>query len=308
MKTRKILISALLSGVVLTSLVSCGDDDNGTSLPPIGGYNSADEVGAADLKAYFPLNGNSTESKSGTAANDQSNVTWVEGPKGQAAHFNDGYLAYPVISALSSMTGSVSISLWAKVGNNGTHATMFFSLTKPTGTGPDEWNGAANVMAETGIGNRLVSSDTLKVKGLFNIDKADGSSFGGDAVNAEQLTDEDIANGGAVVVNQTANEWMHVVYTYDGATATNKLYVNGVKISNPQWERRNVVDGVDVAVPFNAKSNARAIIGTFGSLLSGGSDTWQDNMTGDVDEIRVWNKTLSQQEIGFLYELELAGR
>lgn len=70
MKTIKLtgftLAFALSLGVFVSS---CSDDDNDdgvTMLPPIGGYNSADEVAAADLTAYWPLNGNGTESKSNT--------------------------------------------------------------------------------------------------------------------------------------------------------------------------------------------------------------------------------------------------
>lgn len=303
MKTIKILAFSLMatSGMLLTS---CGDDDSGTKLPPIGGYNSADEVAAADLMAYWPLNGNGTESKSNTAASASPNTTFMEGIKGQAANFNSGYIASPVITSLTQMTGSVTVSLWAKVSNNGTAPTMFFSMTRPIDANSNEWNGPVNILAETGKGNRPITADTLQVKGLFAFNKPDGTFFGGDAVNAEQLSEEDIAAGGQVVINKTAGQWMHVVYVYDGTTANNRLYVNGVKISNPQWESRN--NGV--GVPFSMFPTSRAVIGSYGSVLTGNNDSWQQSMTGMVDEVRMYKKALTQSEIGSLYELEKAGR
>lgn len=307
MRTIKFLACSLVlaSGVVLTS---CGDDDSSSSLPPIGGYNSADEIGAADLVAYWPLNGNGVESKSGQTPSNTVATQWVAGPKGQAASFNQGYLNYPVIPSLTAMTGSFTVSLWAKVSNNGTNPTMFFQMTKPSSTTTNEWNGPMNVMAETGIGSRLITSDTLKVKGLFNFNKPDGVSFGGDAVNAEQLSDDDIANGGVVVVNKTAGQWMHVVYTYDGTTSINRLYVNGVKISNPQWEERNKVGGVNVGIPYQPFATSHPVIGTFGTILTNNADGWQKSMIGQVDEIRVFKKVLVASDINSLYELEKAGR
>ena len=293
------------SGFVFTA---CGDDDGPAALPPIGGYNSADDVGAADLVAYWPLNGDGKESKSGIAPSGSSNVAFNDAVKGKGADFNMGYLNYPVISSLNSINGSITISLWAKVSNNATNATMFFSLSAPQDATHDAWNGAANILAETGRGNRPITADTLQVKGLFNILKQDGTSFGGDAVNAEQLSADDIADGGEVHVNKTAGQWMHVVYVYDGSTAKNMLYVNGQKISNPQWEERNKINGVNVGVPFAAFANSHPIIGSFGSILTGNSDSWQQHMKGGIDEIRVWKKVVSAADINALYELESAGR
>lgn len=307
MKTIKIFAYALVatSGVLLTS---CGSDDSGSSLPPIGGYNSANDVGASDLVAYWPLDGDGKESKSGQVPSGSAGVSFSDAVKGKGADFNMGYLNYPVIPSLASINGSITISLWAKVSNNATNPTMLFSLSAPQDGTHDAWNGAANILAETGRGNRPITADTLQVKGLFNILKPDGTSFGGDAVNAEQLSPDDIANGGVVHVNKTAGQWMHVVYVFDGSTAKNMIYVNGQKISNPQWEERNKINGVNVGVPFRAYANSHPIIGTFGSILTGNSDTWQQHMKGSVDEVRVWKKVVSAADINSLYELESAGR
>lgn len=294
--------------IALTAgLIGCSDDDNNNNntLPPIGGYNSANEVASADLLAYWPLDGNGTESKSNVSPSASVAATYGAGAKGQAVTFNQGYLNYPVIPALNTnLTGSFTVSCWAKVANNKTNASMIFSMTRPAGASTSAWDGNLNVLAETGKGSRLITSDTLQVKGLFTFEKPDGTIFGGDAVNAESLSAEDIANGGVVVVNKTANQWMHVVYTYDGTTAINKLYVNGVKISNPQWESRNGGTGV----PFKLDAASHPLIGSFGSVVNGTPDGWQKSMIGSVDEIRIWKKVLQPSDINSLYLLEQSGR
>ena len=87
MKTTK-LFSMLVVAAMAVSLIGCKAKDE--PLPPIGGYNSADEVAKADLVAYWPLNGNGVESISTAAPASSKNVTWTDGVKGQAASFNVG--------------------------------------------------------------------------------------------------------------------------------------------------------------------------------------------------------------------------
>lgn len=73
MKTLKIF-GAL--AILTFAIVFSGCKKEEQPLPPIGGYNNADEVGKADLVAYWPLNGDGKESLSSSAPAKSSNVTW----------------------------------------------------------------------------------------------------------------------------------------------------------------------------------------------------------------------------------------
>jgi hypothetical protein len=271
-------------------------------LPPIGGYNSADEVAASYLKAYWPLNGNGKESISNTSPSNTVNATFVSGIKGQGADFNSGYMAYPAITALNTTSGSVSISAWVKVANNKANPTAvsttspIFSLTR---TG--EVFGNLNLMAET---HGLVTSDSIQMKGIFKIKNDDGSEFGGDAVNMiKQEPWMDATHTWAA--NKIGGQWAHVVYIFDGPSGTNKIYVNGVKISNSAWEVRN---GGNPKL-LNHFLPTRPVIGALETVVNGtNTDTWNAALKGQVDELRVYDKALTPSEIGALYELELAGR
>ncbi len=300
MKTIKLSMKTMAMLFVGASIISCGDDDS--ALPPIGGYNSADEVAAASLKAYWPLNGNGVESISNTSPSSTVATSYVAGIKGQGASFSEGYLAYPSIAALSTTSGSASISCWAKISNTKltpdgvSNISPIFSLTRA-----NEPFGNLNLFGET---HGLTTSDSIQLKGIFRIKKEDGTEFGGDAVNMlkqEEWMDETHTWN----PNKIGGKWAHIVYVYDGPTATNRLYVNGVKISNSAWEVRNG------GAPFllNHFTPTRPVIGALETVVAGtNADAWNKALTGQVDEVRFYDKTLTQAEIGSLYELEKAGR
>lgn len=301
MKTNKILVSAFAITLAFASFTSCGSDDE-SSLPPIGGYNNADEVAATSLKAYWPLNGNGKESISNTAPTTTTAATYVEGIKGQAVSFNSGFMAYPSIPALTTTSGSASISCWAKISNTKVVAdgvsniSPIFSLSRS-----GEAFGNLNLIGET---HGLTTSDSIQLKGIFRIKKPDNTDFGGDALN--MLKQEPWMDATHTWnANKIGGQWAHIVYIYDGPTATNRIYVNGVKISNSAWEVRNGGD------PFllNHFTPTRPIIGALETVATGtNTDTWNAALKGQVDELRVYDKALTPAEIGALYELESAGR
>ncbi|TRW27361.1 hypothetical protein FMM05_01600 [Flavobacterium zepuense] len=296
MKTIKILAYtlALTSGLVITS---CGSDDEGgtAALPPIGGYNTADEVGAADLIAYWSFDTDGKESISGTTPNGNSNVTFVDAVKGNGANFNAGFLKYPAIANLSNSLSSFSISTWAKVTNNGASGSVFLSLARP-----NEWAGNINFLSETGWAQ--ATSDSITVKGQIVSNNTLGWQ---DSRNTIKSNAEELADGHVPFPNKVGGQWMHAVLTWDGPTRMLKVYVNGEKISNPKWELRGAADspGLEFTTP------TYPVIGAFATTANGtATDAWDKPLTGQLDEMRVWKKALNGADINSLYELEKAGR
>ena len=299
MKTNKILVSAFAFSIAFASFTSCSSDSS--SLPPIGGYDNADQVGATNLKAYWPLDGNGKEELTNTSPSTIFGTTWETGIKGQSAKLAQGYMKYPSISSLSTSMTSFSVSSWIKVQNNGASASVFLSLSRP-----NEWAGNINFMAETGWKDATV--DSLTVKGLVVSDNAIGWQDSRNAIKMDQgMIDENIANPTGIqhvaFANKIGGQWAQAVLTWDGATKLFKVYVNGQKISNPKWEQRGALDGTMLSFT----TPTTAVIGAFGDIATT-VEPWNKAMTGNLDEIRVWDKTLTPAEIGALYELELAGR
>lgn len=259
-------------------------------LPPIGGFNSADEVAATNLIAYWNFEGNGTEKKNSLNPTKTVGASYTTGVKGMALSLTNGYLVYPEITAIAGAIQSASVSSWVQVKNNGSTATCFFTLTRP-----NEWAGNFNVIAETGW--KKAENDSLTVKGLL-VTKKDGADSWQDSRN-------DIGIGGVQANKVAGTNFFHLVVTYDAASSLFKVYVNGVKVSNPAWELRG--NGTLGNLVFTTPT--KPIIGTWGTVADGTStDTWQAPMTGKIDELRVYTKALTEAEINSLYQLEKAGR
>jgi hypothetical protein len=273
-----------LAGSVVFGVTSCSEEEK---LPAIGGFNTADEVAATNLVAHWAFEGDGKEHKSGAAPSSSINATYGTGAKGKAVNFAAGYLAYNEIAALKSLP-NMTVSMWAKVDNNGSTPTNLFQMTRA-----NEWAGNINFLLETGW--KKPGADTLIVKGLVVTNK-DGNPSWQDSRNEPSK--------GGVQAPKGVNKWTHLVITWDGASSNFKTYANGVKVSNPEWEVRGTTG------PLNFYSPTKPLIGAFGTNVPGGgtAESWQKPMTGGVDELRVFNKALTDAEISALYQLELAGR
>ena len=81
-----------ISALTISSCKSSSDDPG---LPPIGGYNSSDDVAAANNVAKWSFDGNLTESKSGTAGVG-TNVNFGTGKKGQGWQGSSTLASYAV--------------------------------------------------------------------------------------------------------------------------------------------------------------------------------------------------------------------
>ena len=80
-----------------------------------------------------------------------------------------------------------------------------------------------------------------------------------------------------------ANEWSHIVYTYEDATDTNRFYINGTLV----WT-------VTLAMNHNNKIMEGTVYSSYPS----------SGYTSAYDQISIWTKTLSQSEIDDLYNME----
>jgi hypothetical protein len=73
----------------------------------------------------------------------------------------------------------------------------------------------------------------------------------------------------------TANVWTHLAATYDGTTL--RLYVNGGQAAS--------------------RAQTGAIVATTNPLRIGGNGIWGEYFQGRIDEVRIYNRALSQAEI-----------
>jgi hypothetical protein len=298
-KTKALCMLPLAIAFAVGSCTKVETDDNfvpGDPPPVPGGYVNSSEVASANLLAYWNFNGTNNETKSNVAGTGV-NTSYVPGIKGQALRFNAGYVLYPTIAALSSANAisSVTVSMWVNVANNGTQASQFFCLTQPPSAQSD-WLAILNVAAETG--RPLASSNITFHSWIGNY--STGSRRGGDNINdfGAVGTDYQLA--------PVANKWAQYMMRYDGAAETIDLFCNNIRVSNNNFRKRTGLGPLVSPVP------TQVLLGGFPTVATGfnlsGAQSWQALLTGTIDELRVYNKALTDGEISALYQLERQGR
>lgn len=303
MKMQRVTYGMAALILAFATLFSSCDDDEKT-LPPIGGYNSADEVGASNLLAYWGFDGNGTEAKSNTSPIQAVKATYTTGVKGQSVSLASGYLLYPTIASLSNANAipSFTVSTWVNVDINGTTASSVFALTQATSAQSD-WNqGPINMYIETG--KATTTKDTLVLHGAFHTFSGGNYNIGGDNINDYGVRGTDFQTVIGV------NKWVHYVMVYDGSASTIDLYANGVMVSNKNFRIRDnggiPIGNITLSTP------TQVVIGGWPNSDTGytnaSNQAWQGLFTGMIDEVRVYSKALSATDIGSLYQLELAGR
>ncbi len=304
-KRKSGLIAIAIVVIAAGTMYSCSKK-SAPSLPKIGPYDNSNQVASANLLAHWTFDGTDNETISGTAPTKSVGNSFTTGVKGQALSLSNGYLLFPTITALSSANAipSVTVSLWINVDNRDTVASSFFALTGLTSVQTD-WNqGPVNVYAETG--HPTAYDDTLVLHGAFHSYAGGNYNLGGDNINDYGIRGTDF---------QTVlgtKKWVHYVMRYDGTGSNIDLFANGVRVSNNQFRNRTTGNPAVGIGPITLNTPTQVLIGGFPSLATGYTLApnygFESMLTGDIDEVRVYNAALQDTDIGYLYQLELAGR
>jgi len=298
-KTAKIAFFLVSTFLVLgkITLNSCKKDE---SLPKIDGYDNSDQVAATYLKAHWTFDDTYNEAISSTApVNKYGGFDFTTGQIGKALNLTAGTVVYPSIPNIggANSLSAFSVSMWVNVkGNKGAGAsegfTCLFGIIPTNVT--DIWG---NIMACAETGRHPSTSDTLELKNYLNTTMPDNSQRGEDNVAT--------LNDGKGQWFKGAGKWSHYVMTWDGATHKFLLYGNGVSCG--AWDDRGTTPALVMQTPCQA---------VFGSLaandigFAGAPDRqgWNPKATAMIDDVRVFNTTLSQADVTALLNLGLAGR
>lgn len=300
MKTNKKIIKvAWLAAILLTvGLTQCtkpelDDDFKAGDPPPVeGGFVNSDEIQAAALVAYFPFEGTVDDKKGGVTGGTASGITsFVEGRKGKAYQgSNNGFIGYTNPGPIAGLT-SYTVSLWINTAKHDGGAQGVFTLAKQDGS---FW-GNFFMMIE---GN---NSSENKMFMKLHMEK-----------NTAPFVEHWIEPFGDFRPDDMYNAWRHIVWTYDAATSKAGLYVNGQKRTLPPGAEDRKADGAGTPLGgLNFKAATRFVIGGFQNQLGApfnSPEPWMLNYTGKLDELRIYNKVLTAQEVSALGTLERQGR
>lgn len=281
----------LASLASLIMFASCKKDGNPNNLPPVSpadyagkidGFESSDEIFPENLVAYWSFDDTKNELKSNSAPTASINDSYVEGIRGKALSLADGYLYYAkqFDAFKTGAFKSWSISTWVKIKNNGSKRTMVFQLARP-----GVFNGNINFALNTN-GYPATNDSVLRIQPTF-------STVGGG-------TQDNLNN---VLDKTNLNDWVHIVLTYDISTGVFNNWMNGVKVGN--FPNRGVGNNL-----FNSYEPSEVFFGA--NYNAAGMPVSADvnfaPMTGQLDEVRIYDRTLPDAFIKALYNLGRANK
>jgi hypothetical protein len=274
--------------------VSCKKDGNPNNLPSVStasyegkidGYTSSNEVFPENLIAYWSFDDTKNELVSGTSPSTSANDSYVTGGvRGKALNLAAGYLYFPVqfqkfkVDSLKSWT----ISTWVKILNNGSKRTMLFQLARP-----GIFNGNINFALNT-QSFPATTTNTLRIQPTF------ATVGGGTQDNLNSTLSPTIG----------MNKWTHLVLTYDGTTGVFNIWADAVKVG--AFPNRGVGNNL-----YKSWEPSEIIIGANYNSIPGKSvsaDVSFAAMTGQVDELRIYNKTFPDAHVKALYNLGMANK
>jgi hypothetical protein len=270
--------SMAIVGAMVFSLSSCYKKFDPKSYQPaftFNGYTSVAEIGAGSLVGYWAFDGSYIDSVSKTAATGVG-TSFTGGFKGQALQGADkGYVISDLPNAIKNLT-SFTINYWLKTPNTSG------IITPITISRADQFWGALDMFYENG--GRTDNTANLKVH--YN-----GQS------------EVWFTNG---FISNPWSGWINIALTYDAASSTFKLFQGGNEVAS-----QTAAGLGNLAFPANA---AKIIFGTsqFQTTPSlgtaGGAQSWAGYLTGQMDEVRIYNKALTASDLQALIVLQGKGK
>ncbi|WP_316634690.1 LamG domain-containing protein [uncultured Flavobacterium sp.] len=287
----------MLSFALASSLfVSCEDSIDKVNSPipyeSIGGYENSDDIAAAHLVSKFSFDGNITDSKNNITDGSGTNVSYDTGIKGDAYKGStSSFIAYNTVGNPIVNLKSITVSMWIKTDPHTGGAQSLFMLPKKT----DFWGNIFTLIEGTG------PATTMLMKNHIQKDVTPSIPWAG----------QFIEHAGANVLPNMFGAWKHLVWTYNGTSSTYSIYVDGQKLNIPaSISKRYASDPLTGGAPYGELANSEVskfIIGGYQQHLGapwGNADGWMLHYTGLMDEFRIYDTPLTDNEVVALYKLE----
>jgi hypothetical protein len=286
-----------VAGVLLLSaaIAACKPDGNPNKLPSVNpadyngkidGFSSSDEVLPESLIAYWSFDDTKNELKTATAPGSSAGDSYVaDAVRGKSLSLTAGYVYFPTQfqKFKTDTLKSWSISTWIKIKNNGSKRTMLFQLARP-----GIFTGNINFALNTN-GYPATNDSILRIQPTF-------MTIGGGT--------QDNVNNGTGMDKVTPNSWVHLILTYEYTTGVFNIWMNAVKVGG--FPNRGTGNN-----NFKSYEPSEVIIGSNYNGIPGKSvstDVTFAPMTGQVDELRIFNRSLPDAFIRALYNLGKANK
>ncbi|MBA7516514.1 hypothetical protein ES705_08562 [subsurface metagenome] len=271
MKTLKwFLFFSLAISIAITSCSKNDDDDPGNG--PVD--NPADTVAIDQLIVYYKFNGDVTDKNGHTTTED--GVVYTTDRFGNAESAYKGSAdAYAKVSQVDDFfLGSITMSMWLRAQPLGGGTNFIVSFLDPD----IDWNAGYGLWQEGSS-----RGDTLRYKAFT---KHAGELF--------VWTDTEWGDAREVLF--PSSKWFHLVYTYDAGSSERSMYLNGnMVMQDTALFEDNLLGAIVVpatATDFYIGKNPNT------------AHEWLGNYEGDLDDLRIYDIALTEDQVGWLYEGE----
>jgi hypothetical protein len=242
---------------------------------PVNGYSNSSQVASANLVGNWAFDGSLIDSVSGQLGTS-TGTSFGTGTKKQALQTGaNGYVLFTPGASITGMS-SYTISYWvnAPVNANGIAGTVNLSHNS------NFWGNIDQFFENGGTASAA----------KFRVHVTNGNG-----------KEHWIAKDG---IPNVFGKWTHLATSFDGATKTFKFYVNGAQS----------VTETDAAFgDLQFTNSGKLVFGTvhfmtIPSLTSShGAEPWAGYLNGLMDEVRIFNKALTNDEVLALYALQNKG-
>ncbi len=292
---KKVIFRSLLIAALISSFIACkkdkNNDDNGNTI-----INDPANVAKDNLVAYFPFDGDGIEKVNNIAPlTITSQVKFTAGQRGQSYQGDSlAYMIYdlPSTNRITNMRG-FTLSLWIKVPKIANAVPPIPVIFQINGTTDPVWGNFA-------FGQERSDMDSINFHFFFYNDSAA------------------IVKGQHIVYSNPgfpAATWMYLTVSYDSATSKFYIFVKGLRLAIPETiVNRTGDDPANGGKPLGSlifNNATQMVVGTWWNLATGGAtvqteNPWMGYFKGQMDELRFYNRALTDAEVLTLYNAEVA--
>lgn len=256
-------------------------------------------VAAENLVLYLPFEDGAVETGKGiTFAEKKGTADFTEGFIGKgytntsADPATEAYLKYAVADAnLFEELKSFTWSTWLKRPATGSGA--IFSLNG----GTSDWGCLINFIFDNASTDEATGITSQQFNGRIDMQIEESWPSFWPNVNGPEFAQVD--------------KWFHVARTYDAATSMWNVYVNGVKFGefvDGEGNPTNIFTYKDQPLGdlnITSETMNAFYVGAWAAVVDGvNNQGWMTYFNGSIDEMRIYNKALSDEEIAQLYQEE----
>lgn len=295
------ILTVMLISIATVSFYGCdkdkGGDDNGGGN---GGGEKTDPgtIAAANLIAYFPMNGNGDDVIGGLKpAETGTGVKYATGRRGQAYQGGANAFFLYDLPSTSKLVNPKAISWagWFKFqvnpGNTDEENVPEGMIMQLNGSSDATWgNLAFQQSRKPKEDDKFLDVAPLKAA----VYGSDGNRGWADGPRIQQV-----------------NKWVHVAFAYDNVTSTMHVYSDGAPMLKEDGEPWTFPFAAgDPAVSFGDlkfENVTKLAIGDWMANIVNAefNEPWAKSFIGQIDELRVYDKGLTAAEVKALYDAEV---